>query len=105
MKSYKLLKNSNEGTAEIDSFLTPKGRSYSKVNGFQDENFILTVEEATIRKKKVGIDAPFQMSINEIAENEGISSNKVKYSITNTLKIIEKNISETDRKNIMELLR
>ena len=45
------------------------------------------------------------MSINEIAENEGISSNKVKYSITNTLKIIEKNISETDKKNIMELLR
>lgn len=58
-----------------------------------------------IIKKKFGIDAPFQMSINEIAENEGISSNKVKYSITNTLKIIEKNISETDRKNIMELLR
>ena len=58
-----------------------------------------------IIKKKFGIDAPFQMSINEIAENEGISSNKVKYSITNTLKIIEKNISEADRKNIMELLR
>ena len=30
----------------------------------------------------------------DIAENEGISSNKVKYSITNTLKIIAKNIPE-----------
>lgn len=58
-----------------------------------------------IIKKKFGIDAPFQMSINEIAENEGISSNKVKYSITNTLKIIAKNIPEADKKNIMELLR
>ena len=58
-----------------------------------------------IIKKKFGIDAPFQMSINEIAENEGISSNKVKYSITNTLKIIAKNIPEADKKTIMELLR
>ena len=58
-----------------------------------------------IIKKKFGIDAPFQMSINEIAENEGISSNKVKYSITNTLKVIAKNIPEADKKNIMELLR
>ena len=58
-----------------------------------------------IIKKKFGIDAPFQMSINEIAENEGISSNKVKYSISNTLKLIEKNISESDKKNIIELLK
>lgn len=57
-----------------------------------------------IIKKKFGIDAPFQMSINEIAENEGISPNKVKYSISNTLKMIEKNISPSDRKNIINLL-
>lgn len=58
-----------------------------------------------IIKKKFGIDAPFSMSINEIAENEGISPNKVKYSISNTLKIIEKNISAEDRKYIIELLK
>jgi len=58
-----------------------------------------------IIKKKFGIDAPFPMSINEIAENEGISPNKVKYSISNTLKIIEKNISNEDKKNIIELLK
>ena len=45
------------------------------------------------------------MSINEIAENEGISPNKVKYSISNTLKIIEKSIPETDKRNIIELLK
>ena len=58
-----------------------------------------------IIKKKFGIDAPFAMSINEIAENEGISSNKVKYSITNTLKTIEKNITTKDKKYIIELLK
>jgi len=58
-----------------------------------------------IIKKKFGIDAPFSMSINEIAENEGISPNKVKYSISNTLKLIEKNISASDKKNIIELLK
>ena len=58
-----------------------------------------------IIKKKYGIDAPFQMSINEIAENEGISPNKVKYSITNTLKTIEKKMSSEDKKYILELLK
>ena len=58
-----------------------------------------------IIKKKYGIDAPFQMSINEIAENEGISPNKVKYSIANTLKTIEKKISSDDKKYILELLK
>ena len=58
-----------------------------------------------IIKKKFGIDAPFQMSINEIAENEGISPNKIKYIISNTLKTIEKNISPKDKKYIIELLK
>lgn len=58
-----------------------------------------------IIKKKFGIDTPFPISINEIAESEGISPNKVKYSIANTLKIIEKTISPADRKNIIELLK
>ena len=58
-----------------------------------------------IIKKKFGIDTPFPMSINEIAENEEISPNKVKYSISNTLKIIEKTISAEDKKNIIELLK
>lgn len=65
----------------------------------------LSATDRRIIKKKFGIDAPFQMSINEIAENEGISPNKVKYSISNTLKIIEKNISEVDKKYIIELLK
>lgn len=64
----------------------------------------LPMIDRRIIKKKFGIDAPFPMSINEIAENEGISPNKVKYSISNTLKIIEKSIPESDKRNIIELL-
>lgn len=65
----------------------------------------LPMIDRRIIKKKFGIDAPFPMSINEIAENEGISPNKVKYSISNTLKIIEKSIPESDKHNIIELLK
>ncbi len=65
----------------------------------------LSMLDRRIIKKKFGIDVPFPMSINEIAENEGISPNKVKYSISSTLKIIEKNISESDKQNIIELLK
>lgn len=80
-----------------------------KQNMFKEilENVLskLPMIDRRIIKKKFGIDAPFPMSINEIAENEGISPNKVKYSISNTLKIIEKSIPETDKRNIIELLK
>jgi RNA polymerase sigma factor (sigma-70 family) len=58
-----------------------------------------------IIKKKFGIDKPFPMSINEIAENEGISPNKVKYSIINTLKAIEQYMPAMDKKIIKEMLQ
>lgn len=58
-----------------------------------------------IIKKKFGIDKPFPMSINEIAENEGISPNKVKYSIINTLKAIEQYMPAIDKKIIKEMLQ
>lgn len=78
-------------------------------NLFKDliENLIakLSPLDRRIIKKKFGIDLPFPMSINEIAENEGISSNKVKYSITSSLKIIEANISEHDKEVIIEMLQ
>lgn len=58
-----------------------------------------------ILKKKYGIGAPFPMSISEIANNEGISQNKVKYSISNSMKIIAAHIPEQDRLTICEMLK
>lgn len=61
--------------------------------------------ENRIIKKRFGIDLPYQLSINEIAENEGLSTNKVKYIINNALKIIGNNIKGKDKQTILELLR
>ena len=57
-----------------------------------------------ILTKKFGIGLPFPMTINEISENESISVNKIKYIITNAMKIIQKNISVADKNIIKELL-
>ena len=101
---HKLLKNNNEGTSDIDSFLSPKGRSYSKINGFQDENFILTVEEATIRKKKVGYIFKFEKIGRE--SNSFIGSSFYNKNVsTDKLQILKKtnifkNVEDSPKKNI-----
>lgn len=66
--------------------------------------FTLPALDRRIIKKRFGIDVPYQLSINEIAENEGITSNKVKYIITNALKVISNNIPEKDKETIIEML-
>ena len=58
-----------------------------------------------IIKKKFGIGIPVPMSVNEIAENEGISSNKVKYAITNSMKIITNSLPENEKQIISDMLR
>ena len=65
----------------------------------------LSATDARIIKKRFGIGLPYQLSVGEIAESEGISTNKVKYSITNTLKFIASNISERDKETIVEMLQ
>ena len=71
------------------------------------EKLLVTLQpiDRRIIKKRFRIDYPFELSIQEIAENEGISVNKVKYSINNTLKIISENITGEDRKTLIELLK
>ena len=61
--------------------------------------------ERRIIKKRFGIDYPSELSINDIAENENISVNKVKYIINTSLAKIANFIPERDKKTIMELLR
>ncbi len=58
-----------------------------------------------IVKKRYGIDYPYQLSINEIAENEGLTPNKVKYIISNSQKIIMNSISTQDKQTIIEMLK
>lgn len=64
----------------------------------------LSALDKRIIQKRFGINLPFPMSITEIAESEGLSSNKVKYSISNSMKIIAANIPAEDKKTITELL-
>lgn len=60
--------------------------------------------ERRIVKKKFGIDYPFELSINDIAENESLSVNKVKYILNNSLSKISKSIPEKDKEVIRNLL-
>ena len=92
---FVLLDETIENMEKINVFKDIIERVLSKINPI----------DKRIIKKKFGIDTPFPMSINEISESEEISPNKVKYSISNTLKYIEKNVSAADKKNILELLK
>ena len=65
----------------------------------------LSNTDRRIVKKRYGIDYPYQLSINEIAENENLTPNKVKYIISNAQKIIMKSISPEDKRTIIEMLK
>lgn len=60
--------------------------------------------ERRVVKKRFGIDFPYQLSINEIAENEYLSVNKVKYILNNALKKISNSISPKDREAICQMI-
>lgn len=55
-------------------------------------------------KKRFGIGLPYQLTVNELAENEGISSSKVKYVLNGALEEIRRNISDKDKELLLELL-
>ena len=48
---------------------------------------------------------PYQLSINEISESEGIPANKVKYTISQALKVIESSLTAKDKETILTLLQ
>ena len=60
--------------------------------------------ERRVIMKKFGIDFPYQLSITEIAENEMLSTNKVKYLLKNGLKKIANSINPRDREMIIQML-
>lgn len=64
----------------------------------------LPLVDSRIVKRRFGIGFPFPSSVNDIAETEGLSVNKVKYSLSNSLKIIAANIPDKDKDMIKEML-
>lgn len=66
--------------------------------------YSLDATSVRVIKKRFGIGFPYSLTVNEIAENEGLSTSKVKYIIADTLSAIEKNISDKDKKVIREML-
>ena len=64
----------------------------------------LSVTDRRIVKKRFGVGMPYQLSINEISESEGIPANKVKYIITQALKNIGNSLSPKDKEMIISLL-
>lgn len=60
--------------------------------------------DARIIKKRFGIDLPYNLSVNEIAASENMNPNKVKYSISLSLKTIANSISDEDKEIITTLL-
>ena len=77
-------------------------------NIFKDlvENSLYSLSnlERRIVKKNFGIDYPYEFSINDIAQNENLSVNKVKYILNSSLKKLAKSIPERDKEVIRNLL-
>ena len=67
--------------------------------------YLLSDIERRVVKKRFGIDFPYQLSITEIAENEYLSTNKVKYILTNALKKISNAIPPQDKELVIQMLR
>lgn len=60
--------------------------------------------DARILRKRFGINLPYQLNINEIAESENMNVNKIKYIISSSLKTIAASISPEDKEMITTLL-
>ena len=60
--------------------------------------------DARILRKRFGINLPYQLNINEIAESENMNINKVKYIISSSLKAIGNSLSAEDKQIIISLI-
>jgi flagellar motor switch protein FliG len=79
-------------------------QDYTVAGGVDAIVAILNAVDRRIIKKRYGIGMPYELSINEIAEAENLSANKVKYSITSSLKTIANSFTEDEKLTIMDLL-
>ena len=61
---------------------------------------VLNSQERRIIKKKFGIDYPYEMDPNNIAESEGLPVNKVKQIINSSLKKLSTEANKNGAKSI-----
>lgn len=82
------------------------------VNEERNEYFTSVLERAfsglnnmdmRILKRRYGVGFPNELSVNEIAEAEGLSISDVKQSINRSINYIYKNMSDETKENIIEL--
>ena len=96
--------NSDEFIVEDDEI-----EQVERNHTFKDvlENIFVKMNPLNVRiiKKRFGIDCPFEMSIQEISENEGISTHKVKSIINDSIEFITKNINPEDKQTLISLLK
>lgn len=96
--------NSDEFVVEDDEI-----EQIERNHTFKDvlENIFVKMNPLNVRiiKKRFGIDCPFEMSIQEISENEGISTHKVKSIINDSIEFITKNINPEDKQTLISLLK
>lgn len=64
----------------------------------------LPQQDRRIVKKRFGIGSPYPLGLSEIAESEGLNTNRVKYIINNAMKSIQKNATKDDMDLIQELI-
>lgn len=94
----------NEEFAVEDSSMDTNERNSTFKDLVTDLLYKLDDIERRVIMKKFGIDFPYQLSITEIAENEMLSTNKVKYILKSALTKINANIGKQDREIIKAML-
>lgn len=99
-----LSKITNEEFAVEDEYLqnTEKQEMFKEI--VEKALYNLSATDRRIIKKRFGVGMPYQLSINEIAESEGLLPNKVKYSITQSLKTISNNLTDKEKELILNLM-
>ncbi|MBO5003778.1 MAG: hypothetical protein J6D03_00625 [Clostridia bacterium] len=95
----------NEEFVIEDSYIENMEKKQIMTNIINKALYKLNATDARIIKKRFGIGFPYQLTVNEIAENEGLSTSKVKYIISETMKAISNNISDSDKKTIYEIIQ
>lgn len=99
-----LFEISNDEFIESDDNIENMERKDMFKTIVNEQLFKLSAKERRILMKRFGINTPYNLSISDIAENEGMTQREVKSCIEKGLQKISDNISEENKKLLIELL-